>query len=231
MVLMASKDLRDLSGNDISGNALGRAVFVGYKSEKAGEGLLLKLLRASPDGKTSERAASQEAAQQPQATIGRPNEFDSKLQTTDATSARQPGIASRLTEIQISYSSSAILTVEDGTIAAVDAAAGRSEPAPSMALKMANFQRTIYAQPRRRCPPSPPRSKFEGKRPRRARDRGMHLVQSSPRNKETDQLMSCNDSGTTGQNVRPHQKRLGSERFCALLTTLGISWKGAGEVL
>ncbi|EJK52229.1 hypothetical protein THAOC_28523, partial [Thalassiosira oceanica] len=52
--------------------------------------------------------------------------------------------------IQISYSSAAILTVEDGTIAAVDAAAGRSEPAPSMALKMANFQRTIYAQPRRR---------------------------------------------------------------------------------
>ncbi|EJK54872.1 hypothetical protein THAOC_25465 [Thalassiosira oceanica] len=51
--------------------------------------------------------------------------------------------------IQISYSSAAILTVEDGTIAAVDAAAGRSEPAPSMALKMANFQRTIYALPRR----------------------------------------------------------------------------------
>ncbi|EJK57396.1 hypothetical protein THAOC_22562, partial [Thalassiosira oceanica] len=47
------------------------------------------------------------------------------------------------------YSSAAILTVEDGTIAAVDAAAGRSEPAPSMALKMANFQRAIYAQPRR----------------------------------------------------------------------------------
>ncbi|EJK63679.1 hypothetical protein THAOC_15652 [Thalassiosira oceanica] len=54
------------------------------------------------------------------------------------------------TQIQISYSSAAILTVEDGTIAAVDAAAGLSQPAPSMALKMANFQRTIYAQPRRR---------------------------------------------------------------------------------
>ncbi|EJK64405.1 hypothetical protein THAOC_14860, partial [Thalassiosira oceanica] len=45
-----------------------------------------------------------------------------------------------------------------------------------------------------RCPPSLPRSKFQGKRPRRARDRGMHLVQSSPRNKETDQLMSCTSS-------------------------------------
>ncbi|EJK52452.1 hypothetical protein THAOC_28267 [Thalassiosira oceanica] len=53
------------------------------------------------------------------------------------------------TLIQISYSSAAILTVEDGTIVAVDAAAGRSEPAPSLALKMANFQRTIYALPRR----------------------------------------------------------------------------------
>ncbi|EJK69927.1 hypothetical protein THAOC_08771 [Thalassiosira oceanica] len=52
--------------------------------------------------------------------------------------------------IQISYSSAAILAVKDGTVAAVDAAAGRSEPAHSMALKMANFQRTIYAQPRRR---------------------------------------------------------------------------------
>ncbi|EJK72678.1 hypothetical protein THAOC_05767 [Thalassiosira oceanica] len=54
--------------------------------------------------------------------------------------------------IQISYSSAAILTVEDGTIAAVDAAACCSEPAPSMALKIVNFQRAIYAPPRRGAP-------------------------------------------------------------------------------
>ncbi|EJK45965.1 hypothetical protein THAOC_35394, partial [Thalassiosira oceanica] len=50
----------------------------------------------------------------------------------------------RWRRIQISYSSAAILTVEDGRSVAVDAAVGRSEPAPFMALKIANFQRSIY---------------------------------------------------------------------------------------
>ncbi|EJK72775.1 hypothetical protein THAOC_05661, partial [Thalassiosira oceanica] len=58
--------------------------------------------KTSPDGKNERAASSQSGGSAAPATgwllVGRPNEFDSKLQTSDRHHARQSGIASRLTE-------------------------------------------------------------------------------------------------------------------------------------
>ncbi|EJK50569.1 hypothetical protein THAOC_30400, partial [Thalassiosira oceanica] len=87
---------RDLLGNDISGNALSRAIFVGYKSEKAGEGLLLKLLRARQapmkKGKNDRASSAAQERRQPAAAAGR---FQYYFERQIATSAAD-NLASRL---------------------------------------------------------------------------------------------------------------------------------------